>query len=117
MDEELSLEQIKKEYHGTLTSYLIGLFASLILTIISFYLVWTSGLRSHTLLYTIIGLAILQATVQLRFFMHLGKEDSPRWESISFFFMLTCLIIIVIGSLWIMYDLNNRVMSGMDMQM
>jgi cytochrome o ubiquinol oxidase operon protein cyoD len=117
MHEEKSLEQIKNEYHGTLTSYLVGLLASLILTITSFYLVWISALPTQHLLYTIIGLAVLQAAVQLRFFMHLGKEGSPRWESISFLFMLTCLIIIVIGSLWIMYDLNNRVMSGMDMQM
>jgi cytochrome o ubiquinol oxidase operon protein cyoD len=117
MHEDLSLDQIKKEYHGTLTSYLIGLFASLILTIISFYCVWTSAITRHTLIYTLIGLAVVQATVQLLFFMHLGKEAKPRWETISFFFMLTCLIIIVIGSLWIMYDLNNRVMSGMDMAM
>lgn len=115
MHSEPSLDQIKKEYHGSLTSYLIGLFASIILTIISFYLVWTSALSRHALIYTIIGLALVQATFQLRFFLHLGKEAKPRWESISFFFMLTCLVIIVIGSLWIMYDLNNRVMSGMNM--
>ena len=111
MHEEHSLEQIKSEYHGTLTGYLIGLFASFILTITSFYLVWTNRLSPHSLIYTIIILALLQATVQLRLFMHLGKEDSPRWESISFFFMLTCLLIIVLGSIWIMYDLNNRVMD------
>jgi cytochrome o ubiquinol oxidase operon protein cyoD len=115
MHSEPSLDQIKKEYHGSLTSYLIGLFASLLLTVSSFYLVWTSALSRHALIYTVIGLAIVQAAFQLRFFLHLGKEAKPRWESISFYFMLTCLVIIVIGSLWIMYDLNNRVMAGMDM--
>jgi cytochrome o ubiquinol oxidase operon protein cyoD len=115
MHDELSLEQIKKEYHGSLTSYLIGLFVSLILTISSFYLVWTLQLPRDQLIYTLIGLAVVQASVQLVFFMHLGKEAKPRWETISFAFMLTCLLIIVLGSLWIMYDLNNRVMSGMQM--
>jgi len=115
MHEEHSLDEIKKEYHGTLTSYLIGLFASLILTLTSFYLVWTSAISHHAMIYSLIGLALFQATVQLRYFMHLGKEATPRWESISFIFMLTCLLIIVLGSIWIMYDLNNRVMSGMDM--
>lgn len=115
MHEEPSLDQIKKEYHGSLTSYLIGLFTSIILTMISFYLVWASLLSRQALICTVIGLALVQAAVQLRFFLHLGKETKPRWESISFFFMLTCLVIIVLGSLWIMYDLNNRVMAGMDM--
>jgi cytochrome o ubiquinol oxidase subunit IV len=113
--QEQSLEEIKKEYHGTLTFYLIGLFASLILTLTSFYLVWTSALLKPTLIITLIALAVIQATVQVIFFMHLGKEAKPRWESISFFFMVTCLLIIVLGSLWIMYDLNIRVMSGMNM--
>lgn len=117
MHEEYTLEEIKKEYHGTLTAYLMGLFGSLILTLTSFYLVWTSALAKTTLIWTVIGLAIIQAAIQLVFFMHLGKEEKPRWETISFFFMLACVIIIVLGSLWIMYDLNNRVMSGMDMQM
>ena len=115
MHTEPSLEQIKSEYHGTLTSYLLGLFASLILTIVSFYLVWAKKLPQDALMYIIVILGITQAAVQLRLFMHLGKEAKPRWESISFFFMLTCLLIIVLGSIWIMYDLNNRVMDGMQM--
>lgn len=115
MHDELTLEQIKKEYHGTLTSYLIGLFGSLILTITSFYLVWARLLPKAMLIYTIIGLGVVQAALQLCFFMHLGKEAKPRWETVSFFFMLTCLLIIVLGSLWIMYDLNMRVMDGMQM--
>lgn len=115
MHQEPSLEEIKKEYHGTLTYYLIGLFTSLVLTIIAFYLVWARKLPVDILMYTIIGLGFIQAGVQLRFFLHLGKEAKPRWESISFFFMLTCLAIIILGSIWIMYDLNQRVMSGMQM--
>lgn len=115
MHHDPSFEHIKKEYHGTLTSYLIGLLVSLTLTIISFYLVWANVLSAQSLVYSLIGLALLQATAQLLFFMHLGKEEKPRWESISFFFMLTCVLIIVLGSLWIMYDLKMRVMGGMDM--
>ncbi len=115
MHHEPSLEEIKKEYHGTLPLYLLGFFGSLILTLTSFYLVWAELLPKDQLIYTIVGLGILQAALQLHFFMHLGKEAKPRWESISFFFMLTCLVIIVLGTLWIMYDLNNRVMAGMDM--
>lgn len=110
-----SLDEIKKEYHGNLKSYMIGFIGSLIFTFISFYLVWTKRLSTDILLYTIITLCLAQAILQIRFFMHLGKEDKPRWESISFFFMISCVLIIVGGTLWIMFDLNNRVMSGMSM--
>lgn len=108
-------DMIKLQYHGTLSGYLIGLVLSFLLSVSSFYLVWAQALPIPTLIYTIIGLCLIQATVQLYFFMHIGKEEKPRWQSISFLFMLVCVVIIVLGSLWIMYDLNNRVMGGMEM--
>jgi cytochrome o ubiquinol oxidase operon protein cyoD len=57
--------------------------------------------------------ALIQAIVQLRYFLHLGQEAKPRYESLVFYFMAVVLIIITIGSLWIMSDLNARVMSDM----
>jgi len=50
----------------------------------------------------------------LHFFLHVGEEAKPRWEIISFYFMVVVLFIVVLGTLWIMFDLNTRVMSGMD---
>lgn len=113
MHTDLSLQEIKKEWHGTYRSYMIGLIASLLLTGTSFLLVATKILSPPFLTHTIVGLALLQALVQMRFFLHLGQEEKPRWESVMFFSMLLILLIIVIGSLWIMYDLNDRVMSHM----
>lgn len=117
MHEELSLQQIQEEYHGTLMSYVIGFIASILLTAASFFLVISRMLSGQALIYTIVGLALVQATFQLLFFLHLGKEAKPRWESVVFYFMLLVLLIIAIGSLWIMYDLNDRVMSNMTMEM
>lgn len=115
MSSELTLKEIKKEWHGTLKSYVIGFVASLFLTAGSFLLVALKLLAGHTLAYTITGLAITQAIVQVLFFLHVGQEPKPRWESLVFYFMLLILAIIVVGSLWIMYDLNDRVMSNMTM--
>jgi len=113
MHDHLSLKAIQKEWHGTVKSYLIGFIASFLLTTISFTLVSTHALTGHTLVYTIIGLALTQAILQLLFFLHVGQEPKPRWETIVFFFMVMVLLIIVGGSLWIMNDLNDRVMSEM----
>lgn len=113
MSTELSLNEIKKEWHGSLKSYVIGFIASLLLTLVSFSLVITKAISGAYLIYAILGLALIQAVCQLLFFLHVGTEDKPRWESMVFYFMILVLFIIVLGSLWIMYDLNDRVMSGM----
>lgn len=111
MTTELSLQEIKKEWHGTLKAYVIGFISSLLLTLISFSLVITRPFANHFIVYAIIGLAIIQAIVQLLFFLHLGQEAKPRWETFGFCFMVLVLAIVVVGSLWIMHDLNTRVMS------
>lgn len=111
MHEDLSLKQIQEEYHGTLKSYVIGFIASIALTAVSFFLVMTRMFLGKTLIYTIVGLALAQAVFQLLFFLHLGREAKPRWESVVFYFMLLVLLIIAIGSLWVMFDLKDRVMG------
>lgn len=108
-----SLREIQKEWHGTFQSYAIGFVSSLLLTATSFFLVSTKLFSEQILVYLLVGLAIIQAIFQLLFFLHLGKEDKPRWESLVFYFMVMVLLIIVLGSLWIMYNLNDRLMSGM----
>lgn len=118
MTHDLSLKEIQKEWHGTLKSYMIGFLASFLLTAISFSLVITRLFSEQILIYTIIGLAIVQAIAQLLFFLHIGQEEAkPRWASIVFCFTVLILLIVVIGSLWIMYDLNDRMMPDMMREM
>ncbi len=117
MTTEPSLKDIQKEWHGTLKSYIIGFLASLLLTATSFYLVAFRELSPHVLIYTIIGLAAIQAIVQSIFFLHVGQEAKPRWETITFCFTLMVVLIIIIGSLWVMNDLNERMMPGMDKEL
>lgn len=116
MEHELSLKEIQKEWHGTYKAYAIGFVASILLTIISFSLVITNLITGQALVFAIVGLALVQAIFQLLFFLHVGQEAKPRWETLVFCFMLMILLIIAVGSLWIMYDLNQRVMSGMSME-
>jgi cytochrome o ubiquinol oxidase subunit IV len=113
MEQRESLSEIQKEWHGTYTAYFIGFGLSILLTAASFVLAMLHVLERYTLIYTLAGLALLQAVAQLLFFLHLGEEPKPRWETLVFLFMVMVLLIIAIGSIWIMHDLNNRVMSGM----
>jgi cytochrome o ubiquinol oxidase operon protein cyoD len=115
MTHELNLEESKNEWHGTVKAYVIGFFGSLILTAISFLLVITKPFSKFQVMIAIVFLALIQAIVQLRYFLHVGEEPKPRWETVIFYLMVVILIIIAIGSLWIMYDLNDRLMTGMEM--
>jgi cytochrome o ubiquinol oxidase operon protein cyoD len=116
MSEELSLQEIQKEWHGSLKAYMIGFIASILLTALSFSLVLTQALPGHLLVYTIVALALIQAIFQLLFFLHVGQEAKPRWETLVFLFMVLVLLIIAIGSLWIMFDLDKRMMGDMKME-
>lgn len=117
METDLSLPETLKEWHGSAKAYAIGFILCIVLTAASFGLVMMDVLSGKELIYTLIGLAIVQAIVQAIFFLHLGQEDKPRWETASFSFMVAVLLIIAIGSLWVMNDLNERMMGDMSKEM
>ena len=117
MQTDLSLKEMKKEWHGSVKAYAIGFTASLLLTSASFLLVITNTLTGRTLEWTLVALAMAQAVFQLLFFLHVGQEAKPKWETVVFAFMLLLLSIVAVGSLWVMDDLKERVMSDMTMEM
>ncbi len=115
IEHENTLQEIQKEWHGSFSSYMIGFFSSLFFTLIAFGLVVFRPISNTIIVYFIASLAILQAIAQLLFFLHLGKESKPRWETLVFLFMALVVLIVIFGSLWIMFDLKYRVMPGMTM--
>src|SRR4051812_11405163 len=96
---------------GTLRAYITGFTLSIALTITAYTLVVRHELSHQALIGGVAGLAVAQFLVQLVFFLHLGKETKPRWKLVVFLFMLGVIGIVVIGSLWIMYNLNYHMMS------
>jgi cytochrome o ubiquinol oxidase operon protein cyoD len=109
------LKKIQRQWHGTLKSYLIGFVLSLLLTAFSFFLVSKNLFSRDILRYLVGGFALLQAFIQLIFFLHVGQEAKPRFETITLVFTIAILVIIVVGSLFIMDDLDERMMPGMNM--
>jgi len=99
------------EYSQTLTKYIIGFLASLALTIFAYTLVSGRIMTGDSLLLVIGGLALVQMIVQLFFFLHMADETRPRFRLVSFGFMTSILVIVVAGSLWIMYHLNYNMMG------
>jgi cytochrome o ubiquinol oxidase operon protein cyoD len=97
---------------GTIRSYTTGFILSLVLTAATYSLVQlhlSHNDFSHLfIMVAIFTLAIIQLFVQLIFFLHLGRESRPRWNLMVMLLALMVVIILVGGSLWIMYNLNTR---------
>jgi cytochrome o ubiquinol oxidase operon protein cyoD len=92
--------------HKTLKSYMIGFSLSLLLTIIPFVLVGMHLLEPQVLFVAISVLAVMQLYVQVVFFLRLNASPKGRWNLMSFLFTIAIVVILVVGSLWIMYNLN-----------
>lgn len=98
----------------TLISYAVGFLSSIGLTLFAFWVVTYHVLDGWSAAWSILALALIQCAIQLFFFLHIGEDTRPRWKFLSMMFMLAILIIIVVGSLWIMNSLNGRMMMTTD---
>lgn len=105
------MTQRQDKFRRTLGGYLIGFVTSLVLTFGAYILVSGRILTGIELIVVLGGLALVQMLVQLVFFLHLADETRPRFRLVSFGFMATILVIVVGGSLWIMYHLNYNMMG------
>ena len=104
------MNPIQEKTSSPLRFYIIGFILCLLLTFSSYLIVSNHLLPRLPLLLTLSGLGLLQAVVQLFFFLHLGKESNPKWHLWAFFSMISVLVILIVGSIWIIYNLNYRMM-------
>jgi cytochrome o ubiquinol oxidase operon protein cyoD len=93
---------------GSLKSYVNGFVLSIILTLGAYLMVIHHSFTADRIVGVIVGLALCQFLVQMLFFLHLGKETKPRWKLFVLLFMITVVLILVFGSIWIMNNLNYR---------
>lgn len=92
--------------HPALSTYVIGFIFSLYLTLTAYWFSVNHALSERTLVVMVVCLAIIQFFVQAWFFLHIGKESKPRWNLLIFGFMIMVVAILVVGSLWIMANLD-----------
>jgi len=96
---------------GSFKSYTIGFIFSIVLTAIAFLaVVRGGGLPRWAILFGISGAAIVQILVHLHYFLHFDTSSAARWNVLALLFTLLIMIIFVGGSLWIMSNLNYRMM-------
>lgn len=96
-------------------SYIVGFILAIIATLVAYLIVVYHVWPVVTLVYIILGLAVVQLVVQLVFFLHIGRGS--QWKFITFIFAILTVLIVVVGTIWIMNNLNYNMMDMTPVQM
>lgn len=102
----------------SMTSYIMGFVLSVALTLTAYVFVNAHvssahhDFSHHFLIGLVMLLATIQLIVQLVFFLHLDREPRPYWNLQVLLFAAGVIAIVVIGSIWIMSNLNYRMMPS-----
>ena len=100
---------------ATLKKYIIGFSSSLVITLCAYLLTRADMFSKPVMVGLLAALALTQFIIQLIYFLHVGKEFSPRLKQLVMFFMIIVVFILVGGSIWIMNSLNSRMMNPKQM--
>lgn len=101
--------------HGSLKDYSIGFILSVILTAIPFWLVMAKVLPPATTGYVLLAFAAVQVVVHMIYFLHMNSTNEHGWSMMATIFTVIVLVIMMAGSIWVMYHMNANMMPGMQM--
>ena len=105
--------------HSTLKGYVTGFVLAVILTVIPFWLVIGKVFdKPHITAIVILAIAAVQIVVHMIYFLHMNSKLEGGWSLLALIFTLMLLVIMLTGSIWVMYHLNTNMMpvSAHDMK-
>jgi cytochrome o ubiquinol oxidase subunit IV len=92
-------------------NYLIGLFLATILTVASFWVAsGTALLYAPGIPMALAALAVAQMGVHLAFFLHITTGPDNLNNALALAFGALIVGLVIAGSIWIMYHLNENMM-------
>ncbi|MBV1927387.1 MAG: cytochrome C oxidase subunit IV family protein [Rhodobacteraceae bacterium] len=92
---------------------MFGFALSLTLTGVAFWVALGTNLSSGKIMAIIGVLGIVQLVAQLRYFLHIDTRKQKREDFDLILFSTLVLLIIVLGTVWIMGNLSIRMHMGM----
>lgn len=95
---------------GSINGYVMGFGTSLYFTVCAYFLGVQPIFGKGATELLIAAISTVQAIVFLFFYLNLGRESKPHWYSTVFLFTILVTVLVVVGSLWIMYHLNYNLM-------
>jgi cytochrome o ubiquinol oxidase operon protein cyoD len=104
--------------HGTFRSYMIGFLLSVVLTAIPFWLVMGDvfGNNMVTAIF-VLELGVVQIFVHMYYFLHMNTKSEGGWTMMALIFTVVIVLIALIGSMWVMHNLNTLMMPMSPEQM
>lgn len=100
----------KQHDQKTLGLYLLGLALCVILTLAAFGVVEYRLFDDTKMYYALTALAVTQLFVQSVCFLRLNASAEGRWNLFPFLFTSLVVVILLGGSLWVMYNLNYNML-------
>jgi cytochrome o ubiquinol oxidase operon protein cyoD len=94
--------------HARLRAYVTGFVLSIALTLAAYFVAVHPALPQRALFVALLVLACAQFAVQAVYFLHLGRGAASRDRLIVLSAAALIVLILVSGSLWIMFSLNQR---------
>jgi cytochrome o ubiquinol oxidase operon protein cyoD len=102
------------EAHGSRREYVIGFLLSVLLTAIPFALVMTDAFADPRVTAGIVtAMAMVQIVVHMIYFLHMNTKSESGWTLMALVFTVIIVVIVVAGSLWVMYHMNLNMMPEM----
>lgn len=99
----------------TLHSYLVGFVLSVLLTFCAFGVVLGHVFTNKNItIFCVLICAAIQMIVHLHYYLHLTSTAEKGWTLLSLLFTSMLLVIMLSGSVWVMYHLNHNMMPGME---
>ncbi len=104
-------------YHATVEGYLVGFLLSVVLTAIPFWLVMGHVIPSPRLTaFVILAFAAVQMVVHMVYFLHMNAKVEGGWSLLALTFTVALVVIMLAGSIWVMYHMNTNMMPTADPQ-
>lgn len=100
--------------HVNARDYLTGFVLSVLLTSIPFWLVMAKVLPTPTItVLVILAFAMVQVVVHMVYFLHMDAKSENGWNLLALIFTAVLLVIVLIGTLWVMHNMNVNMMPAM----
>lgn len=104
--------------HSTLRGYATGFVLAVILTVIPFWLVMGKVFSNSSMAgFVLLGLAAVQVVVHMIYFLHMDGKAEGGWSMLAMLFTIMVVVIMMAGSIWVMYNMNHNMMPGMMSEM
>jgi cytochrome o ubiquinol oxidase subunit IV len=104
--------EVEEGTSSSVVIYTIGLALAVILTATSFWVAHTSLLWAPGIPLGLVVLAIAQMGVHLVFFLHITTAPDNTNNVLALAFGILIVFLVVVGSLWIMANLNDSMMPS-----